>query len=137
MAKTGHDRHDGHKVQMWVSDELYAALKERAERHDASVAEALRQAAMAGPEPLHGLATIQDVLTDLKQFTKFHLEPLAFVAAMDSAYLAAAWHTQWAAAPQFVKSPQDLEKLEHQLRQKATQRVQRKLRALPGDEEEH
>ncbi len=127
MTNNASERHEGHKVQLWVSDELYAALKARAVRHDTNVSEELRKAASAGLDPLNGLDTIQDLLTNLKQFTKLHLEPLAFVAAMDSAYDAASWHRLWGTTAA-GKNPQDLEVLEHQLREQATKRLQRKLR---------
>ena len=134
MPKNPTDRHDGQQVKLWVSDELYAALKVRAVRQNSSVAEELRKAASAGLEPLNGMDTIQDLLTDLKQFTKLHLEPLAFIAAMDTAYNAASWQQLWKNTPQFQHDSQGLAKMEHQLRQQATQRLQRKLRELPGED---
>lgn len=94
MPNNANERHVGHKVQLWVPDALYAALKARAVRHDTSLAEELRKAASAGLDPLNGLDTIQDMLIDLRQFEKLHLEPLAYIAAMDAAYGAANWEQQ-------------------------------------------
>ena len=85
MSNNANERHVGHKVQLWVPDALYAALKARAVRHDTSLAEELRKAASAGLDPLNGLDTIQDMLIDLRQFEKLHLEPLAYIAAIDFA----------------------------------------------------
>ena len=52
MPNNANERHVGHKVQLWVPDALYAALKARAMRHDTSLAEELRKAASAGLDPL-------------------------------------------------------------------------------------
>ncbi len=136
MPNNAIERHVGHKVQLWLSDELYAALKARAVRHDTSLSEELRKAASAGLDPLNGLDTIQDMLIDLRQFEKLHLEPLAFVAAMDSAFAAENWQQQaWVQSERQYggdkqKAAKPYQQYQQMLRERATKRLQRKLRDI-------
>jgi len=136
MPKDTTERHDGHKVQMWVSHELYAALKDRAIRHDTSVAEELRKAANAGLDVLDGLDEIYNLLIDLRQFTRLHLEPLAFIAAMDSAKTAEYWKNQTLMSAQqaHMENPEEvLANAERIIGERATKRLQRKLQNNPSE----
>ncbi len=134
MPNNANERHIGHKVQLWVSEALYAALKARAARHDTSVAEELRKAASAGLDPLNGLDTIQDLLIALRQFAQLHLEPLAYIAAMDSAFNAANWQQQtWhlherQQGGDKEKASKTYQDHQRTLRDIAAKRLQRKLR---------
>ena len=136
MSNNANERHVGHKVQLWVSDALYAALKARAARHDTSVAEELRKAASAGLDSLNGLDTIQDMLIDLRQFEKLHLEPLAYIAAMDSAFAAENWQQQtWIVHERQhngdkEKAAKPYQEYQRMLRERAAKRLQRKLRDI-------
>jgi plasmid stability protein len=134
MVKSLIDRHAGQQVKLWVSDALYAALKARAVRHNTSVAEELRKAASAGLDPLNGIDTIRDLLIDLRQFEQLHMEPLAFIAAMDAAFNAENWQQQaWMLhehqyGEDKEKATAPYQKYQRMLRERATQRLQRKLR---------
>ncbi len=136
MPNNANERHVGHKVQLWVPDALYAALKARAVRHDTSLAEELRKAASAGLDPLNGLDTIQDMLIDLRQFEKLHLEPLAYIAAMDSAFNAENWQQQtWIVHERQhngdkEKAAKPYQEYQRMLRERAAKRLQRKLRDI-------
>ena len=140
MPKSPTERHAGQQVKLWVPAALYAALKHRAVRHDTSVAEELRKAVSAGLDPLNGLDTIQDLLIDLRQFAKLHLEPLTFIAAMDSAFNAANWEQQaWLlherqAGGDKAQATAPYQKYQRSLRQRATKRLQRKLRNFNASE---
>ena len=131
MAKDANDRHEGHQVKLWVSDELHAALKARSIRHDTSVAEEFKKAATAGVDVLDGLDEITQLLVDLRQFVRLHLEPLAFISAMDAAYSREAWRLQL-----YGSRPADAETVDRKLGERATKRLQRKLRALEPKEPE-
>lgn len=131
MSKNPTERHEGHKVQLWVSDDLYAALKARAVRHDTHLVDELRQAAMAGLDPLNGFDAIYDAVTKLTQFARLHLEPLAFIAAMDAAYSRESWRLQF-----YGSRPNDAAEVDRKLGERATKRLQRKLRALEPKEPE-
>lgn len=136
MANTTRDRHEGQQVKLWVSHELYAALKDRAVRHDTSVAEELRKSAAAGLDPLEGMDELKSGLTKLRQFARMHLEPLAFIAAMDSAKAAEYWKNQTLSAIQKsgMDDPQKVaEASDRTIGERATARIKRKLRELDDE----
>ena len=122
------------RVQVYLPQDFYEILQARSKRRGTSLsAEAFRlmRLGLANVKPNENVETI---LTDMARYIQLHLEPLAFVAAMDSAYDAASWHRLWSTTPA-GKNPQDLEKLEHHLREQAIKRLQRKLHELPGEDD--
>ena len=132
------DRHEGHQVKLWVSDELYAALKARAMRHDTNVSEELRKAASAGLEPLNGLDEIRDLLIDLRQFERVHMEPLAYIAAVESGKTARYFYASQSAIfrqndPKTAK--ERMAEVDRAFHDKAVARVKRALRLSDPDQE--
>lgn len=120
-------------MQLRISDELYAALKMRSVRHDSSIAAELNQAANAGLEVLDGLDEIYNLLVDLRQFARLHLEPLTFIAAMDAASSREYWKnmTYQSAAgnkEQFPDPQKTTDDGDRTVGERASQRIQRALR---------
>ena len=124
---------NGLQIKVWIPQDFYDLLRARSARFHTSVAQEARKLMQAGRTQIKPSETLEAVVADLDRYLRLHLEPLAFIAAMDSAYDAASWHRLWSTTPG-GKNAQDLEKLEHQLREQATKRIQRKLRELPSDE---
>lgn len=69
-------------------------------------------------------------LTALQRYLELHLEPLAFIAAMDSAYSREGWRLQL-----YGSRPGDATEVDRKLGLKATKRIQRKLHELDTGEE--
>ena len=136
------DRHEGHQVKLWVPDALYAALKARAMRHDTNVSDELRKAASAGLEPLDGLDEIHDLLIDLRQFERVHLEPLAYIAAVEAGKTARYFYASQAAVfrqndPKTAK--ERIAEVDRAFHEGAVARVKRALRLsdTPQESEEN
>lgn len=135
MAEDSNDRHDGVQIKVWVPEGFFDMLKALAVRHRSSVAAEARRLMVAGVEPSEALNTVVEGLSDLNRFLRLHLEPLAFVAAMDSAKAAAYWKRRV-----FLESHQSgrakdeakalMDKLEQEMAAQAARRVRRVLREI-------
>ena len=122
------DRHNGKQLNLWVSDDFFDLLQARAGRNHTSVGAEARILMEAGLPQIEKLDDIHEGLVDLMRFFELHLEPLAFIAAMDASFGAESWRYQLLTATQGdVKKMQEIDK---KLRDRATKRIQRKLREL-------
>ena len=152
MAEDTNDRHDGVQIKVWVPEGFYDMLKSLAVRHRTSVAAEARRLMVAGVEPSEAVDALAEGLVELDRFIRLHLEPLTFVAAMDSAKVAAYERQRIAAQRQLHLAshprPDGKDDSEHQanfidrqMAERATKRIKRVLReiespALDREEEE-
>lgn len=135
VAETTTVEKDGVQIKVWIPGEFYDLLKSQAARHQTSVAAEARRLMQAGLAPLGTLDELKSDLTKLSQFARLHLEPLAFIAAMDAAYSREGWRVQF-----YGSRPSDAPEIDHRLDLTATKRIQRKLRGLgaeDGDDDEN
>jgi plasmid stability protein len=122
------DRHEGMQIKVWIPDGFYDLLRGRAKRFGTSVAEEARQLMQAGLAPLEAVEKMGQTIEELNQFLRLHVEPLAFIAAMDAAYGAESWRYQFGAAYKDQAAP-----LDRTLRERAAARLKRQLRELESD----
>ncbi|AUW92625.1 hypothetical protein BXT84_00550 [Sulfobacillus thermotolerans] len=139
MAEDSNDRHDGVQIKVWVPEGFYDMLKALAARHQTSVAAEARRLMVAGVEPSEALDTVVEGLSDLNRFLRLHLEPLAFVSAMDSAKSAAYWKRRVYLESHQRGSAKDeakalMEQMERDMSDQATRRIKRVLREIEIDE---
>lgn len=135
MPENANDRHDGHKLQLWVSDEIFAVLQRAASRHHVSLAEAARRLMQSGIAPNETLDAIAEELNELGRFVRLHIEPLLFVAAMDASKGTAYWkrrvYGESHRGETSAEQAQDIaEALDRQMAEQATGRVKRVLREV-------
>ena len=141
MTQNANERHEGHKLQLWVSDEIFAVLQRQAHRHNVSLAEAARQLMQSGIAPSATMDAIVEGFIELDRFIRLHLEPLAFVAAMDAAKVAAYEKQRIAAQRQLYlasnprsdgkdDSDRQADFIDRQMAERATKRIQRVLREI-------
>ena len=128
---------NGLQIKVWIPQDFYDLLRARSARFHTSVAEEARKLMQAGVVNIKPSETLETMVTDLDRYVRLHLEPLAFVAAMDAGYSAEGWRKQW----EIMRThniPTDFQALDQELREKVTKRIQRKLRELPdeGDPED-
>ena len=128
---------DWQRVQVYLPQDFYEILLVRSKRRGTSLsAEAFRlmRLGLANVKPSEN---VEAVLSAMERYIELHLEPLAFIAAMDAGYGAEGWRKQW----EIMRThniPTDFQALDQELREKVTKRIQRKLRELPdeGDPED-
>lgn len=148
MRENAAERHEGHKLQLWVSDELFAVLQRQASRHNVSLAEAARQLMQAGIAPSDTMDALTEGLAKLDRFMRLHLEPLMFVAAIDSAKAAAYWKRRVFLESHQRGNPKDdaialMNQMERDMAEQAARRVRRVLREVEspwsedGEEGDH
>ena len=141
MAEDTTDRHDGVQIKVWVPEGFYDMLKALAGRHRTSVAAEARRLMVAGVEPVETMDALAEGLVELDRFIRLHLEPLAFVAAMDAAKVAAYEKQRIAAQRQLHlashprpdgkdDSEQQADFIDRQMADQATKRIQRVLREI-------
>ena len=137
MANTGsgEEQKDWARLQVYVPPDFYEVLQSRAKHRGVSLsAEGLRlmRLGLANVKPSENIA---GDLTALKRYLELHLEPLAFIAAMDAAYSREGWRVQF-----YGSRPSDAPEIDHRLGLTAAKRIQRKLRGLgveDGDGDEN
>ncbi len=136
------DRNPDETVQLRiaVTQAQYDMLKAQARRQGISVAKAVRQLMEAGIMPFNRLEAMDQRVDRLERYIHLHLEPLTFIAAMDSAFNAANWEQQaWLlherqAGGDKAQATAPYQKYQRSLRQRATKRLQRKLRNFDASE---
>ena len=130
MAQSTTVETDGVQIKVWIPAAFYDLLKAQAARNQTSVAAEARRLMQAGLAPLGTVDDLKSDLIKLSQFVHLHLEPLAFIAAMDSAFSRESWRLQF-----YGSRPADAAEVDHKLGLRATKRLQRKLRALDPPKE--
>lgn len=118
-------------MQVYVPPDFFAVIKERAAQRATSIsAEGLRlmRLGLAAVKPNDNLAAD---LTALRRWLETHVEPLVFVAAMDSAFGREAW--QWQIYSVWRDRRDEAARTEQEFARRAAARLQRKLRGV-GDE---
>ena len=141
MAENGSDRHDGVQIKVWIPQDFYDLLRARAARFHTSVAEESRKLMQMGLSGLQGFEALNGRMIQIDRFLHQHLEPLAFIAAMDSAFAAENWQQQtWIVHERQhngdkEKAAKPYQEYQRMLRERATKRLQRKLRDLDRDDE--
>lgn len=131
---------DWERVQVYMPPDFYEVLQARAKRRGVSLSSEAYRLIRIGLANVKPNENLESVLTDIERYLKLHLEPLAFIAAMDSAFNAANWEQQtWLVHER--QNGGDKEKAtetyqDHQrtLRKIATKRLQRKLRDFDRSE---
>lgn len=136
MAQSTTVETDGVQIKVWIPSAFYDLLKAQATRNQTSVAAEARRLMQAGLAPLDTLGELKSDLTELSQFARLHLEPLAFVAAMDSAKTAEYWYNQVRTSRvgkndgDEAKGTEEAKNADRIFAERATKRIQRKLRNL-------
>ena len=131
---------DGVQIKVWLPQDFYDVLRARATRFHTSIAEESRKLMQMGLSGLRSLETLEGDVIQIDRFLHEHLEPLAFIAAMDSAFNAANWEQQaWLlherqAGGDKAQATAPYQKYQRSLRQRATKRLQRKLRNFDASE---
>ena len=133
MANTGsgEEQKDWARLQVYVPPDFYAVLQARAKHRGVSLsAEGLRlmRLGLANVKPSESIAAD---LTALQRYLELHLEPLAFISATDSAYGREAWRLQL-----YGSRPHDAAEVDRKLGERATKRLQRKLRGFGAEDAE-
>lgn len=130
MAQSTTVETDGVQIKVWIPAAFYDLLKAQAVRNQTSVAAEARRLMQAGLAPLGTLDELKSDLTKLSQFARLHLEPLAFIAAMDAAYSRVSWQHQ-----QYTVWPEQAAEIGRKLGERAAKRIKKKLRNLEPDKE--
>ena len=128
------------RVQVYMPPDFYEVIQARAKRRGVSLSSEAYRLIRIGLANMKPNENIEADLAALERYVKLHLEPLAFIAAMDSAYTAANWEQQtWHLHER--QQGGDKEKAsktyqEHQrvLRDIATKRLRRKLQDFDRSE---
>lgn len=135
-AKTQRNPDDTLQIRIWITQAQYDRLKLRARHHDSSVAAQVRTLMEAGEQRVDIVQELERKLDALMNYVKQHLEPLAFIAALDSAFAAENWQREtWRRVEHQFDGDKDKAKKPYQqyqqvLREQATKRLRRKLRDL-------
>ncbi|MCL6562174.1 MAG: hypothetical protein K6U87_04120 [Firmicutes bacterium] len=122
---------EGVQIKVWLPADVYDLLKARAARKGTSVAAEARRLLLAGLANIRPSEGVEQALAGLGRFIEQHLEPLVFVAAMDAAFGREAWQYQFYAA-----YGEKAEAMVRELGERATKRLQRKLRGIDTSEGE-
>lgn len=117
---------DGVQIKVWVPEGLYDWLRVQAGRKHTSVAAEARRLMNAGMATVESLDDLRDQIRALTRWLDLHLEPLAYAAATDAAFGVEAWRLQLRGA--YAETPDEAERVEGTLEQRAVARVQRVLR---------
>ena len=131
----------GVQIKVWIPQDFYDLLRARAARFHTSVAEESRKLMQMGLSGLQGFEALNGRMIQIDRFLHQHLEPLAFIAAMDSAFAAENWQQQtWIVHERQhngdkEKAAKPYQEYQRMLRERATKRLQRKLRDLDRDDE--
>ena len=131
----------GVQIKVWIPQDFYDLLRARAARFHTSVAEESRKLMQMGLSGLQGFEALNGRMIQMDRFLHQHLEPLAFIAAMDSAFAAENWQQQtWIVHERQhngdkEKAAKPYQEYQRMLRERATKRLQRKLRDLDRDDE--
>lgn len=123
------DPEDTLQIRIWITQARYEQLKLRARHHDHSIAAEARDLMEAGERATDADAELQRKIDSLRRYIESHLEPLAFIAAMDSAYAREGWRFQL----KQIKRGEEAKEKDRELAQLATNRLKRKLRELDDD----
>ena len=118
------------RVQVYMPPDFYEVIQARAKRRGVSLSSEAYRLIRIGLANMKPNENIEADLLALERYVKLHLEPLAFIAAMDSAFGAESWRYQFRAS---YKDRSD--DLLYQLGQRATKRLQRKLRDLDREDD--
>ena len=129
MAEDTNDRHDGVQIKVWVPAAFYDLLRAQSARNQTSVAAEARRLMQAGLGPVGAIDEMKTTLTALDRFMRLHMEPLAFIAAMDAAYGREAWRYQL-----YAVQPESMEHISQTWADRAAKRIQRKLHLAPDEE---
>lgn len=119
---------DGVQIKVWLPSGFYDVLKARATRNHTSVAAEARQLMQVGLANLRPAEDLAEAVTAIRRYLELHLEPLAFIAAMDAAFGAESWRYQFGAAYKDQAAA-----LDRMLRERAAARVKRQLRDIESD----
>lgn len=122
------DRHNGKQLNLWVPDAFFDLLQARASRNHTSAGTEARILMEAGLPQIEKLDDIREAMIDLMRYFELHLEPLAFIAAMDASFGAESWRYQLLTATQGDVAK--MKEIDQKLRDRAKRRIQRKLREL-------
>ena len=88
----------GVQIKVWIPQDFYDLLRGRAARFHTSVAEESRKLMQMGLSGLQGFESLNGRMIQMDRFLHEHLEPLVFIAAMDSAFGAESWRYQFRAS---------------------------------------
>lgn len=126
------------QIRVWITQAKYDQLKLRAHHHDSSVAAEVRALIVAGEQRFDEIEQLERKLDSVMNYLTSHLEPLAFIAAMDAAKSAEYWRNEVRAS--MLNSSGDAEEAvraaDRIVGERATKRIQRGLRGLrDGDDE--
>ena len=126
----------GVQIKVWIPQDFYDLLRARAARFHTSVAEESRKLMQMGLSGLQGFEALNGRMIQMDRFLHQHLEPLAFIAAMDSAFAAENWQQQtWIVHERQhngdkEKAAKPYQEYQRMLRERAAKRLQRKLRDI-------
>ncbi len=119
------------QIRVWITQAKYDQLKLRARHHDSSVAAEVRALMDAGEQRTGAAEQLERKLDSVMNYLTSHLEPLAFIAAMDAAFSRESWRLQF-----YGSRPADAETVDRQMGERATKRIRRKLHQLPDPTEQ-
>ena len=137
--KTGEK--DWERVQVYMPPDFYEVIQARAKRRGVSLSSEAYRLIRIGLANVKPNENIEADLVSLERYVKLHLEPLVFVAAMDSAFNAENWQQNaWVQSERQhngdkEKAAKPYQEYQRMLRERATKRLQRKLRDLDRDDE--
>ncbi len=132
---------DWERVQVYMPPDFYEVIQARAKRRGVSLSSEAYRLIRIGWANVKPNENIEADLAALERYLKLHMEPLAFVAAMDSAFAAENWQQNaWVQSERQYggdkeKATQPYQEYQRMLRERATKRLQRKLRDLDRDDE--
>ena len=138
--KTGEK--DWERVQVYMPPDFYEVIQARAKRRGVSLSSEAYRLIRIGLANVKPNENIEADLVSLERYVKLHLEPLVFVAAMDSAFNAENWQQNaWVQSERQhngdkEKAAKPYQEYQRMLRERATKRLQRKLRDEDASEEE-
>ncbi len=142
MAETTNpSQADWTRLQVYVPPDFYAVLQARAKHRGVSLSSEGLRLMRLGLANIKPSETVSEDLAVIKRFLELHLEPLAFVAAMDAAKVAAYEKQRIAAQRQLYlasnprsdgkdDSEQQANFIDRQMAERATHRIQRVLRGI-------
>ena len=136
MEKTTKAQSSVHWNQIRVNlpEDFYTLLRQRAASHHRSLSAEALQLMRVGLAHVKPQENIAGEVKNLDRYVRLHLEPLVFIAAMDAAFNAENWRQQaWMLhehqyGEDKEKATAPYQKYQQMLRERATQRLQRKLR---------
>lgn len=136
----GSDQVEWGRMQVYVPPDFYAVIKERAVRRGVSIsAEGLRlmKLGLGNVKPSENIAA--DLIA-LRRYLELHVEPLAYIAAVDSAKNIQYWMQQTLGSFQRIDqntAAKRAETVDRELHMRAVARIQRRLHGVPEAEGEN